>query len=59
MSIPARDAEVAEVAEVVEVEVEDVSCRGKIAASDDCAIKATKRKTNLRGGCIEKIQDTE
>lgn len=46
MSIPALDAEVAEAVDVV------VPCRGKIAASDDCAIKATKRKTKLRRGCI-------
>ena len=56
MSIPARDAEVAEVVEVEVVEVEDVSCRGKIEASDECAIKGTKRKTNLRRGCIEIIR---
>lgn len=49
-SIPALDAEVVVVDEVKV----DVSCRGKIAASDDCAVKTTNRRINLRGGCIEK-----
>lgn len=43
MSIPALDAEAVEDVDVT------VPCRGKIAASDGCAIKAMKTKTKLRG----------
>lgn len=39
----------ADVPDVVELEdvVEEVSCRGKMAACDGCAIKATKKRTQL------------